>query len=81
MFEKYPWLGPALYDGAKIAVAAFLTAIGALNLVFPGSIAEAKAEALLVVSTAGPVVLTALGVWFRAEILPRILPNVFGKAA
>ena len=64
------WLAKAIRD----AFTGALVAITALNLVFPGSVDQAKAEGLLIVSVAIPVVLAVI----RVQVVPRVVDWFLG---
>lgn len=67
-----------LRDAVTIGVTTAIAAVAALNLVFPGSIDQAKAEALLVWATAVPTVAAAVWAILRVELLPPLTNWLLG---
>jgi hypothetical protein len=61
--------------GARDAAVGAVLAVTALNLGIPGTLVQAKAEALLAIFTAGPVVFAIV----RVEVLPPLLAWLIGK--
>jgi hypothetical protein len=68
----------ALRDGGTAFVVTFTAALTLLNLVFPGTLDQAKAEALLIASGAViPAVFAAVAI-LRVELLPALLNRLLG---
>ena len=68
----------ALRDMATVGVTTGIAAFAALNLIFPGTIDQAKAEALLAIVTVVPTVAAAAFAVVRVELLPALVNWLLG---
>jgi len=73
------WAQKALRDAATVGIITATALVAALDLVFPGSISEARAYGLILWTSVVPTTVAAIVAVLRVELLPPLGDWIFCK--